>query len=218
MTLSDTSPERVRSYFSGRTDVTKRVFDVTISLLLLPVALPIISILCLLVCRDGGPVFFQQVRVGRDGRLFHCWKIRTMVVDAEERLREHLRENPDAAAEWVRDQKLLNDPRITTFGHFLRASSLDELPQILNVLRGEMSLVGPRPITKDELVRYRDHEWAYRSVRPGITGLWQVSGRNEVSYEERVQMDVRYAQVRSLWVDVTIIVRTAGAVLGRTGR
>jgi lipopolysaccharide/colanic/teichoic acid biosynthesis glycosyltransferase len=141
-----------------------------------------------------------------------------MVVDAEARLAEHLSADPKAAAEWERDRKLTDDPRITQFGRLMRESSLDELPQIFNVLRGEMSFVGPRPVPAAELAKYSGYEWAYKSVKPGITGLWQVSGRNDVDYATRVQMDVRYVRTRSLPGDVGIIVRTAGAVLQRTGR
>ncbi len=196
----------------------KRVFDVVFALVLLPFLVPVIGVLWLSVRRDGGPGFFGHERIGRDGVAFRCWKLRTMVVDAEARLCAHLAADPEAAAEWAREHKLSNDPRVTRWGRFLRRTSLDELPQIWNVLRGEMSFVGPRPVVLAELDRYGPHRAAYCALRPGITGLWQVSGRNDVSYAERVQLDASYARSCGLWRDLEIILRTAHAVLGATGR
>jgi lipopolysaccharide/colanic/teichoic acid biosynthesis glycosyltransferase len=195
-----------------RVRISKRVFDIVLSVVLLPVLLPVIAALWVLTRRDGGPGFFGHTRVGLNGRSFKCWKIRSMVVDAEPRLQAHLAENPEAAAEWARDHKLAEDPRITRLGNFLRRSSLDELPQIWNVLKGEMSFVGPRPVTRIEMRKYGHCRTAYLSLKPGITGLWQVSGRNEVSYDERVAMDVQYLQTMSIWTDIKIILKTAGAV------
>ena len=154
----------------------KRPLDVVLALAMLPILVPVIAFLWLMVRRDGGNGFFGHTRVGRDGKTFKCWKLRSMVVDAEASLVSHLRTNPAAAAEWASDHKLVNDPRITRIGAFLRKSSLDELPQIWNVLKGEMSFVGPRPVVADELTRYGASKWAYLQSRPGITGLWQVSG------------------------------------------
>ncbi|WP_082015826.1 sugar transferase [Leisingera sp. ANG-M7] len=196
----------------------KRVFDTGFALLLLPVLAPVILLLWILARRDGGPGFFGHTRVGRDGRLFKCWKVRSMVADAEARLQAHLDADPAAAAEWERDHKLANDPRISRLGHVLRKTSLDELPQIWNVLKGEMSFVGPRPIVTRELAKYGSSAPAYLAQTPGITGLWQVSGRNDVSYEERVALDVAYLRRRSFPGDLQIILRTGSAVLGRTGR
>ncbi|MAE91113.1 MULTISPECIES: sugar transferase [Salipiger] len=196
---------------------TKRAFDIVLSILMLPILLPVIAVLYIAVRAEGGPGFFGHKRVGRNGTQFRCWKIRTMVPDAQERLEELLRNDPAARAEWERDRKLRNDPRVTRLGAFLRRSSLDELPQIWNVLRGEMSLIGPRPVTEPELQRYGGAAWAYLAMRPGITGLWQVSGRNDVSYEERVQLDVAYHNGVSLMGDVRILFLTVGAVLGKTG-
>ncbi|MEN3347367.1 MAG: exopolysaccharide production protein ExoY [Bradyrhizobium sp.] len=167
--------------------------------------------------RDGAPILFAHYRVGVNGKLFRCMKFRTMLRDSEQVLAELLAADPHARAEWERDQKLANDPRITGIGHFLRRSSLDELPQLINVLRGEMSLVGPRPITVGELTRYGKVRWHYLSVRPGITGLWQVSGRNDTSYEERVALDRRYVEQRSLRLDLSILVKTVRVVLLREG-
>jgi len=166
---------------------------------------------------DGRPIFFGHYRVGRNGQLFRCLKFRTMVRDAQPILDQLLRDDPAARAQWEREQKLDNDPRITPIGQLLRRTSLDELPQLFNVLRGEMALVGPRPITVPELERYGATRWHYLNVLPGMTGLWQVSGRNDVSYEERVLLDRRYVELRGLWADLAILVRTVKVVLGRDG-
>ncbi len=196
----------------------KPVFDIFLALMILPVILPVIAVLYVLTRLDGGPGFFGHKRIGRNGVVFKCWKIRTMVPDAQAVLKRYLAENPEAAAEWERDFKLTNDPRVTRLGKFLRASSLDELPQIWNVLRGEMSFVGPRPVTADELPRYRGYEWSYLSLKPGITGLWQVSGRNDVDYASRVRLDATYATDMTLTGDMSIIARTGMAVINRTGK
>ncbi|MEO0329692.1 MAG: sugar transferase, partial [Pseudomonadota bacterium] len=145
-------------------------------------------------------------------------KIRSMSFDAKERLEALLASDPVARAEWERDQKLVNDPRITPFGRFIRRTSLDELPQIINVLKGEMSFVGPRPVVEDELVRYGHRKATYLSMKPGITGLWQVSGRNDVTYEERVEFDVTYGRDISFTTDVTLIAATARSVVSSSGR
>lgn len=225
MTISDSAvpgnapvaPDSRRSFaiyrFAG-----KRAFDIAFALLILPVVLPVIAVLWAVVSRDGGSGIFGHKRVGRDGRVFRCWKIRTMVVDAEMVLRDHLAAHPEAAAEWARDHKLTDDPRITRLGHFLRRTSLDELPQIFNVLAGDMSFVGPRPVVRYELHKYGQHRAVYKSMKPGITGLWQVSGRNDVSYFERVQLDLKYAGAISLLSDVRLILLTGFSVMGGTGR
>lgn len=166
---------------------------------------------------DGAPVLFGHYRVGRNGRLFRCLKFRTMYRESEQMLAELLARDPEARAQWERDQKLVDDPRITPVGHFLRRTSLDELPQLVNVLRGEMSLVGPRPITVAELTRYGRVRWHYLSVTPGMTGLWQVSGRNNTSYEERVALDERYVERRTLGLDLWILMRTVRVVVLREG-
>ncbi|EDQ03422.1 Undecaprenyl phosphate N,N'-diacetylbacillosamine 1-phosphate transferase (plasmid) [Sulfitobacter indolifex] len=197
--------------------VLKRLFDIVISIIILPILVPIIAALYILVRAPGGPGFFGHQRIGKGGKVFRCWKLRTMVPNAEKRLQALLDRDPEARAEWEQDRKLRNDPRITKFGNFLRKSSLDELPQILNVLKGEMSLIGPRPVTADELAKYGPHRSIYLAMRPGVTGLWQVSGRNGVSYAARVLLDRRYFEEMSLSMDVYILLRTAGAVLSRTG-
>ncbi|WP_422078101.1 sugar transferase [Vannielia sp.] len=202
----------------GYARVGKRAFDIALALVLLPLVAPVILTLCAIVRRDGGPSLFAHSRIGLGGRRFNCWKIRSMVADAEKKLKAHLEAHPTAAAEWARDFKLENDPRITRFGQFIRKTSLDELPQVWNVLRGDMSFVGPRPIVDEELSRYGTMRQAYLSMRPGITGPWQVLGRNDISYAERVQLDADYARSLGFWTDVQLIARTAGVVLRRTGR
>jgi lipopolysaccharide/colanic/teichoic acid biosynthesis glycosyltransferase len=196
----------------------KRVFDLALVVMLVPVLVPLIAALLFIVRRDGGPGLFGHMRVGQDGTMFRCWKIRTMVTDSEARLERHLRENPAAAAEWARDHKLADDPRVTRIGKFLRRTSLDELPQLWNVLRGEMTFVGPRPIVLEEMARYGPYQAAYLAMKPGVTGLWQVSGRNNVTYDERVQMDVDYFDKISFALDAALIAKTALAVVNRTGK
>jgi exopolysaccharide production protein ExoY len=185
-----------------------------IALFILPL---MIGIALAIRAHDGGPVFFRHRRVGRNGKAFYCMKFRTMSVDAEARLKELLATDPAARAEWARDFKLRHDPRVTPIGRFLRRSSLDELPQIFNLMRGEMNLVGPRPIVEAEIARYG---WRYRhycAVKPGITGLWQVSGRNDVSYRARVAMDSLYARRRCTLLDIRILAATLPAVLSKRG-
>jgi lipopolysaccharide/colanic/teichoic acid biosynthesis glycosyltransferase len=189
-----------------------------IATLLLVLLSPLMAIVAFLIWRhDGAPVLFAHYRVGHEGRLFRCMKFRTMFRDAERELADALQNDPQARAEWERNQKLGNDPRVTRIGRFLRCTSLDELPQLLNVVRGEMNLVGPRPITVAELARYGRTRWHYLSVRPGITGLWQVSGRNNTTYDERVALDRCYVEKRSFWFDIGILLRTVRVVLIREG-
>ena len=170
-----------------------------------------------LIRRDGAPATFEHYRVGCGGRLFRCRKFRTMRPDAERLLPELLEHSPALKAEWLRDHKLADDPRVTAVGRWLRRSSLDELPQLLNVVRGEMALVGPRPVTVGELRRYGSARWDYLSVVPGMTGLWQVSGRNRTTYERRVELDRQYVERRSAWLDLKILARTCVVVLTRDG-
>jgi lipopolysaccharide/colanic/teichoic acid biosynthesis glycosyltransferase len=199
-------------------DTAKRALDVVGAALLLVLFAPVMAVIALLVARDGGPVFYAHRRVGRDGVGFDCLKFRSMVRDADQRLAELLERDPAARAEWETTRKLRHDPRITAVGRFLRASSLDELPQLINVLRGEMSLVGPRPVQQAELnAFYGTAASYYRAVRPGLTGLWQVSGRNDTSYAERVALDVRYVAEATLLDDLRILLRTPIAVLRRRG-
>lgn len=196
----------------------KRSFDLIGSLVLLLVMLPVFVLVALLVTIEGGPVFYVHQRVGRGGKPFGCLKFRTMLVDGDRLLQSLLDSNPSARREWESGHKLRNDPRITRIGTFLRQYSLDELPQLLNVLRGEMSLVGPRPVVSSELDRfYGGMAAAYMSVRPGITGPWQVSGRSSVHYDRRVALDIAYAANHSFAGDLVILGRTVGAVLSRRG-
>lgn len=196
----------------------KRLFDLICAILLLIFLSPLFLLLIILVKTSSpGPVFYGHERVGRQGRLFKCYKFRTMVIGSAGALEDLLAADPVARAEWERDFKLKNDPRITKIGKFLRDYSLDELPQLLSVLVGDMSLVGPRPIVQDELERYRDDIDYYLEVRPGITGIWQVSGRSDVDYSERVTYDVWYVKNWMLWYDIVILLKTFGAVLGKKG-
>lgn len=196
----------------------KRWIDVSVAVVALLTLTPLLLFLCIMVrCSDGGPALFRQIRIGKDGRRFACLKFRSMVIDADEALAKHLASDPDAAREWATTQKLSRDPRVTPLGQFLRTTSLDELPQIINVIAGEMSLVGPRPIVPSECERYGEHLPYYLSVRPGITGPWQVGGRSNCSYAERVALDVAYARKWRLATDVAIVVRTVPAVLARRG-
>lgn len=194
--------------------IGKRVFDICVATIGLIFLSPVLLSLFVLVrIQDGGPALFAHSRVGKNGKIFRCYKFRSMVVDAQQKLDTLLASDPAAADEWARDQKLRKDPRVTALGRFIRKSSLDELPQLLNILKGEMSVVGPRPIIQDELARYGDYDLDYLSVTPGVTGLWQVSGRNDVSYDERVQMDVAYARSWTVLGDVWITLKTFPAVL-----
>lgn len=203
---------------SGLEASMMRLADVIISLLAIICLLPMLVATALAVAfTSRGPILFAHQRLGRGGISFPCLKFRTMVIDAEQRLAHILASDPTARAEWERDHKLKRDPRITPIGRFLRASSIDELPQFFNVLRGQMSLVGPRPIVPAEVVRYGRYFRHYCFVRPGITGLWQVSGRNDVSYRRRVAMDVRYVQCRSLQLNMRIIVLTVPMVIVAKG-
>lgn len=188
------------------------------ALLLLLLFAPLMAVIALLVWRrDGAPVLFGHYRIGQHGRPFRCLKFRSMYLDSEAMLRELLERDPAARAEWERDHKLSDDPRITPIGHFLRRTSLDELPQLFNVLRGEMSLVGPRPITLAELPRYGQVRWHYLSVRPGMTGLWQVSGRNDTTYDERVELDREFVEQHSLRLQLSILLRTLRVVIRGSG-
>lgn len=208
---SETTAPEIRWY---RT-FFKRAFDFAIVLTAAIVWLPVVAVLAFLVSLDGSSPFFVQRRVGRDGVIFWMIKLRTMVPNADEALKAYLAENPQAKAEWDRDQKLRKDPRITRLGHVLRATSMDELPQLINVLKGDMSLVGPRPFMECQKSLYPG--LGYYRVRPGITGLWQVSDRNNTTFAYRAVFDDDYERSLSLKGDIMILKRTFGAVLGCTG-
>jgi undecaprenyl-phosphate galactose phosphotransferase len=195
----------------------KHAFDLVAACAALLLLGPGMIAIAMLVRRDGGPALYAHSRIGLNGRRFHCHKFRTMVSDADRVLEAHLVANPEAAKEWARDRKLRDDPRLTALGRFLRRSSIDELPQLINVLKGEMSLVGPRPIVESEQAFYGDELEFYLQVRPGITGLWQVNGRSNLCYARRVALDGWYVRNWSLWQDIAILCGTVPAVLRREG-
>jgi undecaprenyl-phosphate galactose phosphotransferase len=211
------SDEGIATPILARHSIAKRCFDMVGAALILVAAAPVMLLIAILVKLDGGPILFRHRRVGSGGAAFQCLKFRTMVVDAERALNNLLTKDAAARAEWEAEFKLRKDPRITWLGRFLRKSSLDELPQLLNVIAGQMSLVGPRPIVYQEVARYSTKIADYYTCRPGITGLWQVSGRNDVSYDERVALDSRYAREWSFGRDLVILVQTIRVVFQRAG-
>ncbi|WP_245949026.1 sugar transferase [Gluconacetobacter liquefaciens] len=198
-------------------DPRKRVMDVMIAAAMLFFAMPAMLAIVVLVRRDGGAALFGHNRIGENGRIFRCLKFRSMVANADDVLKELLERDEAAREEWASTQKLRHDPRITRLGRFLRATSLDELPQLLNVLRGDMSLVGPRPIVQAEVERYGENITYYYATRPGLTGLWQVSGRSNTSYARRVALDSAYVRHWTFWKDVLILLKTIPAVLRHDG-
>jgi exopolysaccharide production protein ExoY len=214
--LPEAGRKRAGSKGLGRSvdHLMTRLFDICASLALLLFLGPLMIVVAtLIIVTNPGPIIFGHKRLGRDGRTFHCLKFRSMVTDSQDRLAHLLASDADARREWERDHKLKNDPRITPIGAFLRKSSLDELPQLFNVLRGDMSLVGPRPIVMDEVRRYGRYFSHYAQVRPGITGLWQISGRNNTTYRRRVALDVAYSRSRSLPLNIKILLMTVPSVL-----
>jgi exopolysaccharide production protein ExoY len=195
----------------------KRTIDIVASLLLLVAFLPVLLIIGIAVAADRGPIFFGHARVGKNYREFRCLKFRTMVTDGNTVLSQYFERQPEALNEWRATRKLRSDPRVTWVGNLLRRTSLDELPQLINVLRGEMSLVGPRPIVSDEIQYYGDQFHFYTQVRPGLTGAWQTSGRSDTTYNERVTLDVEYVRNCSLLRDLHILFRTIPAVFFARG-
>jgi lipopolysaccharide/colanic/teichoic acid biosynthesis glycosyltransferase len=208
----DSPEDAPRGIYCG---ALKRVLDLAVVLLSLPVVLPVVLVLAVLVAIDGGSPFYWSERVGRGGRVFRMLKLRTMVHGADGLLQDYLKSDPEAAAEWHSAQKLKCDPRITRFGRFLRKSSLDELPQLWNVLKGDMSLVGPRPMMPNQRRLYAG--LAYYALRPGVTGPWQVSDRNDATFAARADFDVNYARTLSLPNDLRLLARTVAVVLRGTG-
>jgi len=196
----------------------KLIFDYLLTLGGLVVVLPLLWIIGICVfCSNPGSVIYKHKRVGKNGKPFYCYKFRTMGNNAQAELERILEENPLAQAEWEISYKLKDDPRVTRIGGFLRRTSLDELPQVFNVLKGEMSLVGPRPIVRAELEKYGEYQAEYLAVTPGITGYWQVNGRSDTTYEERVQMDLWYIYNWSLWLDIKLLWKTIFKVWSQEG-
>jgi len=211
-------PVSNRSWRDTVSAAASRALDITATLILLIVLLPVLVVLCAVVAIDsGGSPIFAHSRIGRGGQSFNCYKFRSMCANAEEKLVTLLQQNPVLRREWAQHHKLADDPRITPLGHFLRKTSLDELPQLFNVLAGDMSLVGPRPVVYAEIARYGRFKSSYLSVRPGITGLWQVTCRSESTYRRRVAIDHVYAKKKSLALDCLILLATVPAVLSRKG-
>lgn len=213
------APKGLRAPKGKRTslyrDYTKRIIDTVLIICCLPIVLPLILVSALLAARDGGNPFYTQLRVGKNGRQFRIFKLRTMVPNADEVLESYLAKNPAARIEWDRDQKLKNDPRIIPMGHFLRKTSLDELPQLLNVLLGDMALVGPRPMMPEQQAMYDGD--GYYEMLPGLTGLWQISDRNNCGFRDRVKFDDVYYEIASFSIDMAIILRTFRVVFRGTG-
>jgi UDP-galactose-lipid carrier transferase len=208
----------VRDGMSHRvSQVLKTMIDLSAAAILLVLSSPIFLLVALMNLGSGGPMFFAHRRIGIGGKPFYCLKFRTMVTNGDQILKEALERDPALAAEWHATQKLKNDPRVTRIGKFLRKTSLDELPQLINVLMRQMSLVGPRPIVEAEVRFYGDDIAHYYNTRPGVTGLWQVSGRSNTSYTRRVQLDVWYVNNWTVWLDIAVLLKTLPAVLGRTG-
>lgn len=210
---------RLRNNLARRYNrAVKLAFDMVLTLVGTICISPILALLVVLIKLDSsGPAVFAHRRIGRRGKSFPCYKFRTMCVDADIKLKEYLAANPAARREWEAEFKLKDDPRVTKIGKFLRKTSLDELPQIFNVLKGEMSLVGPRPIVAEEIVKYGDYINDYYMVRPGITGMWQVNGRSDTTYDERVRMDSWYVRNWSVWLDIVMLFRTFKTVIGGKG-
>lgn len=211
--------DRISSDIRVRHLPLKRFFDICFSLGALVVMSPLLLILAVLVkSTSRGPLIYRHKRLGRGGRHFFCYKFRTMHADADKRLTELLKNSPEAKEEWEKTYKLKNDPRITPFGNFLRRTSLDEFPQFLNVLKGDLSVVGPRPIVEEEASKfYGKNALEILSIRPGLTGLWQVSGRSNTSYNERISMDLTYLKTRSLGLDLKLIAQTIPAMISSKG-
>ncbi len=220
LTMSPLAAPKARDTLAGgsRADAAYSWFNRAGAAVLLVLLSPVMFAIAWCIWReDGAPVLFAHWRVGQNGRLFRCLKFRSMVRRADLVLAEVLERDSAAQEEWARDRKLRNDPRVLRIGHFLRHSSLDELPQLFNVLRGEMHLVGPRPVVVQEIPRYGEHKRHYFAVKPGMTGLWQVSGRNNLTYAQRVALDARYVETRSLLMDLRILARTVNVLITRDG-
>ena len=198
--------------------IIKRLIDILIILMFSPLLIPVFILLMFLTkITSKGPIFYGHRRVGKNGKEFKCWKFRSMCIDADKKLAEILENNPDMREEWEKERKFTNDPRVTKFGKFLRKTSLDELPQLINILIGQMSFVGPRPVTEPELEKYGPYKDYVLSVTPGLSGMWQTSGRSDTEYEERIALDTSYIQNWSIWLDIWILIKTVYVVLKGRG-
>jgi Undecaprenyl-phosphate galactose phosphotransferase WbaP len=196
----------------------KRCIDLLLLLISSPITIPVTVFIALIVkITSPGPIFYGHKRIGKNGREFKCWKFRSMVIDADKQLEKILAENPEMRAEWEKDRKFTNDPRVTKIGKILRKTSIDEIPQFFNILTGEMSFIGPRPVTEPELAKYGKKSDFILSVQPGLSGMWQISGRSDTGYEERVTLDSYYIQNWSVWLDIWIIIKTVYVVLRGKG-
>lgn len=207
-----------RSLMDGSALDVKRIFDILLAGILLLCALPVclLAALAILIETKGNPLY-KQTRIGMGNQRFSCWKFRTMVANSEEVLQSYLEKHPELAEEWKATHKLKNDPRVTRVGRILRRHSLDEIPQLWNVLRGDMSMIGPRPIVDEEVPKYGPAFMLYGRVRPGLTGLWQVSGRSDTSYRQRIELDCRYIRSWSMEMDLQIVAKTVWVVLRPSG-
>ncbi|WP_428374973.1 sugar transferase [Lichenicoccus sp.] len=210
---------RGESERSGAAAIAKRATDIVVAILLIVIVSPVLLAIWIVVRADGGPALFRHERIGQGGARFACLKFRSMTLRSDAVLLRHLSENPQAQVEWAESRKLRHDPRVTGIGRVLRGYSLDELPQLVNVLRGEMSLVGPRPVVQSELDEFYGPEGkvCYLSVRPGLTGLWQVTGRSGTDYERRVALDTHYVRKMSAMSDAMILLRTVAVVFSQKG-
>ncbi len=209
---------RVEPLSPGLSEAAKRAFDISVALVALTLTLPVWIVVALVtVIERRGPALYAQERIGRHGRMFRCWKFRTMRPDADDVLQAVLDADPVLAQEWAESHKLTRDPRVTPLGRILRRFDLDEIPQFINILRGDMSVVGPRPVVLAEAPKFGELLPTVLSVRPGLTGLWQVSGRNEMTYRERVEREASYVQTRSFGGDLSICLRTPVTLLRRNG-
>lgn len=198
----------------------KRTFDIIGSLIGMVILVPAIAIIYVarkILKEDNGPLFYEHLRYGKNGKMFRMYKFRSMCMNADKKLKEYLAENEDAKKEFSENQKLKNDPRITKLGNFLRKTSLDELPQMINILKGEMSFVGPRPVIEEEIEKYGKNKEKFLSVKPGLTGYWQVNGRSNTTYEERMEMELYYVDNCSLWLDIKIFFKTFITVFKKEG-
>lgn len=197
----------------------KRIFDILFSLTTLLISSPILALIALAIrCSSKGKIIYYQERIGRSGAPFRCYKFRTMFPDADTRLNDILKNDPHKKLEWEQHRKLKNDPRITRIGNFLRKTSLDEFPQFWNVLKGDLSVVGPRPVVKEEIEKHFGHKACkILSVRPGITGIWQISGRSDINYAQRIALDEKYVDTRNLWLDLKIVALTIPTMLLKKG-